>query len=83
MIRHFSYYIEAVDCVWGDYGEWSTCTATCGGGTRTRKRPEATPASNGGDPCIGSTTETEDCNLEACPGSNILKDIQESILNII
>ena len=81
MILHLLYYIEVVDCVWGEYGEWSTCTATCGGGTRTRTRPEATPASNGGAPCSGSATETGQCNTDACLGSNILKAVTKRNLN--
>ena len=67
--------ITLVDCIWGEYGEWSTCSATCGGGTKTRTRPDATPASNGGAPCTGSATETGQCNLDACPGRNIFKDM--------
>ena len=78
--RLFSY-IEVVDCVWGEYGEWSTCSATCGGGTRTRTRPEDTPASNGGLPCTGSATVTGPCNSDACPGSKILKSLPNQILN--
>ena len=72
--------ITLVDCMWGEYGEWSTCSATCGGGTNTRTRPEATPASNGGAPCTGSATETGQCNPDACPGKNILKDMPKRVL---
>ena len=68
-------HVVAVDCVWGEYGDWSSCSDTCGGGSRTRTRSEATPASNGGDPCTGSATETETCNANACPGTEILKSI--------
>ena len=75
----FSHVEAVVDCVWGEYGDWSTCSATCGGGTRTRTRVEAIPASNGGSPCTGSATETTtiwtECNNFACPGSKILKSI--------
>ena len=66
-------YVEAVDCEWCQYGEWTTCTATCGGGTRTRTRHVATPASNGGTECTGSATDKGTCNPNACPGSKILK----------
>jgi hypothetical protein len=78
--RLFSY-VEAVDCVWGEYGEWSTCSATCGGGTRTRTRPEDIPASNGGGICTGSATETGTCNPDACPGSKVLKAMPTRFLN--
>ena len=73
-------YEQANDCVWGKYGEWSTCSVTCGGGSRTRTRPEATPA-NGGAPCTGSPTETETCNANACPGSKTLKAMPKQSLN--
>ena len=67
--------ITIVDCIWGEYGEWSTCSATCGIGTKTRTRPENIPASHGGAPCPGSATETGQCNPGECPGRNILNDI--------
>ena len=66
----FSY---VVDCVWGAYGEWSSCSATCGGGERTRSRTEDTAAANGGAVCSGSAIETESCNSALCPGDKILK----------
>ena len=72
---HLFINVEAVDCVWGEYGEWSTCSATCGGGTKTRTRREASPASTGGALCTGSVTETESCNPDACPGRKILIDV--------
>ena len=75
-------YVVAIDCVWGEYGEWSNCSATCGGGSTTRKRTEATPASNGGASCTGSATETETCNTNACPGSKTLKAMPKQILNM-
>ena len=28
-------YIRA--CVWGEYGSWSPCSKSCGGGTKARK----------------------------------------------
>ena len=73
--------VEAVDCVWGEYGKWTTCSANCGGGSRTRTRPEATTAENGGAPCSGSSIDTEVCNTEACQGIIILKAMQKRIIN--
>ena len=64
-IRHFSY---VVDCVWGEYGEWSACSTTCGDGTRTRTRTEEIASAYGGAECSGSGTVTEECNTAACPG---------------
>ena len=50
-----------VDCVWGEFG---TCSVTCGGGTQIRT--VLTEAANGGAPCPGSDTQT--CNEDPCPG---------------
>ena len=75
-IRTLFSYVGSVDCVWGNYGKWSTCSVTCGGGTRTRERSKSTLATNGGAPCSGSATETNACNTEACLGSKKLKSIQ-------
>ena len=66
---------EAVNCVWGQYGKWSTCSKTCGGGTRTRTRAEASLAAHGGTPCVGGKTETETCNSKACEGTITFKSM--------
>ena len=55
-----------VDCKWGPWGEWKTCTKECGGGKKSRFRPIATPASNGGKPCEGNSTQWKYCNAQAC-----------------
>jgi len=52
-----------------DFGEWSTCTAQCGGGkqSRTRTCTNPTPAYGGADcSALGSTVETRDCNTKKC-----------------
>ena len=37
------------------------------GGTRTRDRAcDSPPPSNGGQDCVGATTQSEDCNIEQC-----------------
>ena len=51
-----------------DYGAWTACSVTCGDGTRTRTRTEATSAANGGAECTGRSTETESCNTGSCLG---------------
>ena len=58
-----------VDCVWSDFGQWSECSAECGSGTQTRTRTGETAAENGGAPCDGYSTETQDCNTHDCPGT--------------
>ena len=57
-----------VNCVWGAYGAWTSCSKTCNGGEKSRSRQVSTPASNGGQPCTGKDTETNDCNVTPCPG---------------
>eukprot|EP01127_Copromyxa_protea_P011653 TRINITY_DN294_c0_g1_i1.p1 TRINITY_DN294_c0_g1~~TRINITY_DN294_c0_g1_i1.p1 ORF type:complete len:1674 (-),score=432.23 TRINITY_DN294_c0_g1_i1:61-4824(-) len=56
-----------VNCVWGAWSAWSTCTATCGSGTTTSTRVITTQAANGGTACTGSGSQTTTCNTQACP----------------
>ena len=71
-----------VNCVWGTYGAWTSCSQTCGEGTKSRSRKVSTPASNGGQPCKGKDTETNDCNVSLyppCPG--ILLELRNNYQN--
>ena len=53
---------------WGDFEEWTECSAACGGGTQTRKRSCDDPAPvNGGAACDGEEEETRVCNVDPCP----------------
>ena len=56
-----------IDCEWGQFGEWSTCSKSCGGGEKSRTRSKTLEASNGGTQCNGESTETESCNAHNCP----------------
>ena len=62
--------VDAVDCVWNEFGEWSACTKTCGGGKRSRTRTIKIEASNGGRKCNGLTREEENCNTLGCKGNH-------------
>ena len=54
---------------WGSWMSWSSCSAMCGGGTRTKQRLCNNPApSGGGSNCIGSNTNQQACNTASCPG---------------
>ena len=53
-----------VDCE-GTWGEWSTCTATCGPGVRTREYTAIVDARHGGVNCPASP-ESQACNLGEC-----------------
>ena len=62
--------INSVDGQWSSYGGWSTCTTTCGPGTKSRTRT-CDGIVNGGQDCSGldggSATETVNCGNQACP----------------
>ena len=52
---------------WSDYGDWSECSAKCGGGSQTRTKTCTNPApAKGGADCVGDAEETRECNVEAC-----------------
>ncbi|KAM5295481.1 hemicentin-1 isoform 3-T3 [Glossophaga mutica] len=58
-----------VDGSWGNWHSWGLCSASCGGGEKTRKRLCNNPEpSNSGRSCPGDATQVSRCNLQACPG---------------
>ena len=59
------------DCEWNDWiiGD---CSKTCGGGTRTDTRTPKKSAEHGGQECDGPTSVTESCNVQECPGRELL-----------
>lgn len=58
--------VDPVDCKLSDWEQWSTCSAPCGGGQKSRGRSLDTPAQAGGRPCEGPLAETLGCNSEPC-----------------
>ncbi|XP_052063096.1 uncharacterized protein LOC127702834 [Mytilus californianus] len=63
-----------VDGGWSTYGSWSTCSKSCGGGTRFRNRTCSNPfPSNGGINCQGGALETNACGINPCLGSLVHK----------
>eukprot|EP00092_Neocalanus_flemingeri_P004211 GFUD01004529.1.p1 GENE.GFUD01004529.1~~GFUD01004529.1.p1 ORF type:complete len:488 (+),score=127.45 GFUD01004529.1:318-1781(+) len=53
---------------WSTWGEWSTCSVSCGEGDQARDRECNSPApSNDGDECEGEARETQNCNTDECP----------------
>ena len=61
---------SAVNGGWGEWGSFSTCSQSCGGGIETRQRVCDSPSpSNGGESCPGDMEETRACNIGICvPG---------------
>ena len=57
----------SVNCVLSEWGDFNTCSVTCGGGNRTRTRSITTQAANGGIAC-GPKSESEECGTAGCPG---------------
>ena len=65
----YSSLLLLVDCEWETYGEWSSCSKSCGGGNKMRSRTKTTYASKGGQDCVGDSIQTEICNEVPCPGN--------------
>lgn len=52
---------------WSPWAAWWPCNADCGGGIQLRNRTCTSPApANGGAACVGSDTDTQQCNMQAC-----------------
>ena len=64
------------DCTWGDWKEWSVCTATCGNGTKTREQNKAWGPRNGGKECPPTPPkQTVPCDLPCCRKKKIRTDL--------
>ena len=62
-----------VDGSWSEWGNWSTCSHTCGGGVRSRYCNCSDPVPQyGGDDCAGSEWDTDQCNTNPCPGERVM-----------
>merc|ERR1719210_192047 len=58
---------KTVDCVWGLWSDWSTCSSPCDGGQRMRNRDIVQAPEKGGKPCeIVNKEEVEPCNMGKC-----------------
>jgi hypothetical protein len=56
----------AIDCVMGEWGTWSTCDRSCGGGSTKRTRSIDVASAFGGAEC-DSGEQSQSCNVQACP----------------
>ena len=57
-------FFAAIHCAWGLWGEWTTCSTTCGDGNLTRQRVHAILAQYGGNNCTGNSMDTKHCNIQ-------------------
>eukprot|EP00397_Hematodinium_sp_SG-2012_P001832 GEMP01001837.1.p1 GENE.GEMP01001837.1~~GEMP01001837.1.p1 ORF type:complete len:1041 (+),score=169.21 GEMP01001837.1:528-3650(+) len=58
---------QAIDCKWGEWAEWDTCSADCGGGQRTRYRHIIIMPTHGGKSCEKrANVHVEGCNNQPC-----------------
>ncbi|CAJ1402607.1 unnamed protein product [Effrenium voratum] len=56
-------------CMFSDWEEWTSCTATCGDGWRSRQRNIESHAHRGGHPCDGTLREIDTCTAgSSCEG---------------
>ena len=72
LVCWYKFIPPSVDGGYSDFGDWSECSAECGGGTQSRTRTCTNPApANGGADCVGDSSEIRDCNTQGCPGEII------------
>ena len=58
-----------MDGGWSEWGDWSTCSKTCGGGEQSRNRECNNPVTAYfGEDCDGDLEETQTCNPIECAG---------------
>ena len=61
---------ETTEFEFGDWGEWTECSTTCGEGRRARVRTCPIDAPLGSVDCTGVLQEIETCNTSVpCPGN--------------
>jgi len=64
----------AVDCKWGDWGDWEGCSKSCGVGASSRYRTKAQVKNMYGKECVGDNFQTEKCGMNACPVDCAMED---------
>lgn len=58
---------SGVAAFYSEWGEWESCSATCGGGTKKRTRTCEKHPQDFSFTCQGKNQETESCNSQLCP----------------
>eukprot|EP00434_Breviolum_minutum_P031701 symbB.v1.2.028035.t1/scaffold2927.1/size67078/2 len=58
---------DGIDCLWGEWEDWSDCTSTCGGGIQRRNRIIVVSPQNGGRLCEPKDKyEVSACSTHSC-----------------
>ena len=71
--KDLSPYPIAVDGSWSAWGDFTSCSVTCGTGSKSRTRICTSPApERGGWVCNGERCETVSCTLAPCPGKILI-----------
>ncbi|XP_034337070.2 SCO-spondin [Magallana gigas] len=64
-----------IDGKYSDWGAWTSCSVTCGGGTQLRKRTCTNPPPQfGGKECSNESEQSEICNTNNCPVDGTYSD---------
>ncbi|KAJ8970173.1 hypothetical protein NQ317_016646, partial [Molorchus minor] len=69
---------EAINGGWGEWGSWSGCSRTCGGGVSISERDCNNPVpEHKGRYCLGERKKVRICNVEPCPlGTPNYREVQ-------
>ena len=59
-------YFLQVNCRWGNWSAWESCSVTCGGGSQERSRGVVQRPQNGGRKCEGRSTDVRSCGTLSC-----------------
>ena len=62
-----------VNCQWGGWSQYSTCSKSCGGGTQAKSRSKTVKEKYGGK-CSNTYKETRACNTQNCPGNFLFQN---------
>uniref|UniRef100_A0A8C9YIB5 SCO-spondin n=1 Tax=Sander lucioperca TaxID=283035 RepID=A0A8C9YIB5_SANLU len=61
-----------VDGGWSQWGAWTECSLSCGGGVKLRKRQCDNPSpQSSGRGCLGVAEQQKDCNIHLCTGNSV------------
>ena len=68
MTQYLIFTSYLVNCQWGGWSQYSTCSKSCGGGTQAKSRSKTVEEKYGGK-CSNSYNKTRACNTQNCPGN--------------